>query len=364
VLALVVLATVAGCGDGTAPPGPTLDRLRLGAVVGAADDAGFARAKVPRSFEFPRDYGPHPSFRSEWWYLTMMLEDAEGREFGAQFTAFRQALAPVSVSANPWQTNQVYLAHLGLTDVAAGRHLSAERLARGHPALAGARAQPFGVWLEDWILEERGSSWWLSARAPEFALSLAVEPVKPVVLQGEGGLSRKGPNQASYYYSIPRLSVAGTVSVGDDLREVHGSAWFDREWSTSVLGQDHTGWDWLALQLDDGSEFMGFRLRREDGRRDPYDHGLAVAPDGDARRLGAEDFRLLPERFWRDPHGTSWPVSWTVELATVRWRVTAALDDQRMDTAIDYWEGLVHVFDPSGARIGRGYMELTGYGDE
>jgi predicted secreted hydrolase len=333
-------------------------------VLGEADTAGFARADAPRVFSFPEDHGPHPAFRSEWWYLTFMLSDSKGEEYGAQFTLFRQALSPRPVSANPWQTNQVYLAHLALTDVAGGRHLAAERLARGHPALAGARAEPLRIWLEDWVLAAAADGWRLDAAAPEFGLSLTLKPEQPVVLQGENGLSRKGPDEASYYYSVPRLAVTGSVTLNGGERAVAGSAWFDREWSTSVLDHAQLGWDWFALQLDDGSAFTGFRLRRRDGERDPYDQGLIIAPDGTAERVGIAGFRLEPTRWWRDEGGVAWPVAWNVDAGGRRWRVVAAVDDQRMDTAIEYWEGLVHVFDPSGGRIGRGYMELTGYAED
>lgn len=360
-LCVLMLVSCSG-GEPLTAPGPAA--LRLGAVLGQSDTAGFARADSPRSFEFPRDHGPHPAFRSEWWYLTFMLRDREGREFGAQFTLFRQALTPKPVSANPWQSNQVYLAHLALTDVAGGRHLEAERLARGHPALAGARTEPLRLWLEDWVLSQGRDGWRLDAAAPRFGVSLMLEPEQSVALQGEDGLSRKGPGQASYYYSMPRLGVAGTVTLDGAARAVAGSAWLDREWSTSLLSEEQLGWDWFALQLDDGSEFMGFQLRRRDDQRDPYDQGLAVAPDGTAEPLGVADFRLEPVRWWRDRLGVAWPVAWNVEAGDRRWRVAAALDDQRMDTAVVYWEGLVHVFDPSGRRVGRGYMELTGYAED
>ncbi len=363
--ALAAALTLAGCGVDDRDPAAPFAQLRLGAVLGETDTAGFERAEGPRAFQFPRDHGPHERFRSEWWYLTLMLEGSDGREFGGQFTIFRQALAPAPVNDNPWQTNQVFLGHLAVTDVAAGEHHEAERISRGHPALAGAKADPFRVWLEGWTLEAvTPEQWRLSAAAEGMELALELEQAKPVVLQGEAGLSRKGPGQASYYFSIPRLSVRGTLSLRGAHHTVSGSAWFDREWSTSVLGADQQGWDWFALQLDDGTDFMGFQLRRRDGARDPFDHGVRVDADGEARQLAAADFELDALRFWRDDHGVRWPVEWQITCGDDRWRLRAAIDDQRMDVSITYWEGLVHVYDGAGARVGRGYMELTGYADE
>jgi predicted secreted hydrolase len=342
--------------------------LRLDRVLGAADDAAFARADGPRSFTFPADHGPHPAFRSEWWYLTANLYSADGAEYGLQFTLFRQALRAQPATGGPWDASQIYLGHLALTDVAAGRHRHAERLARAHPAMARVMAEPFEAWIDGWRLAAEGddlTGLTLAAAADDFAVRMRFEPAKPLILQGDAGWSRKGPAQASYYYSMPRLAASGELRLGARATTVAGAAWLDREWSTSVLSDGQSGWDWFALHLDSGEEIMVFQLRRRDGLRDPFDHGVWVGRDGTAQHLAAAAFRLAPQRLWRDDAGVSWPVAWEIEIdlpgGTRRWRVEAALDDQRMDTLITYWEGLVRVFDPTGTRAGAGYMELTGY---
>jgi predicted secreted hydrolase len=161
---------------------------------------------------------------------------------------------------------------------------------------------------------------------------------------------------------VPRMGARGTVWIGEVPHEVHGSAWFDREWSTSVLSRGQVGWDWFALQLDDATELMAFRLRRDDGERDPFDQGLQVDVAGAGTHLTARDFTLEPEIFWEDERGVSWPLQWRLALGERVLRIRAAVPDQRMDTAVVYWEGLVGVFEESGERIGKGYMELTGYG--
>ena len=362
--AALVLALAAGAcggpGPGSAAPG-----LRVGDVLGSGPEgAAFARADAPRRFSFPADHGAHPAFRSEWWYLTVALEDGRGREFGVQFTVFRQALYPGGPADDPWRNGQAYLGHLAVTDVAAGLHRAAERLSRGHPALAGARTFDgggFSVWLEGWQLAGAGDSLKLEATAGDFAVSLQLAPTRPIVLQGDAGLSAKGPGQASYYYSIPRLQATGRLRIDGDEHAVKGLGWLDREWSTSVLGAHQAGWDWFALMLDNGEDIMAFQLRRDDGTRDPYDHGVLVDAGGRARHLAPGDFSLEPLEYWRDERGTQWPVRWALAVGERRWLVSAPVRDQRMDTLLTYWEGLVHVLDERGHRSGRGYMELTGY---
>ena len=369
-----VLVGAFGC-DSEPATGPSHGMLRLGSVLGEISESSagasharssYAHAEVVREFRFPADHGSHDRFRSEWWYLTVMLDDENGSEFGVQFTVFRQALKAQEISINPWQSVQVYLGHLAFTDVDNTTHREFQRIARGHPDLAGVAAKPFSVWLDGWKLravDDTFSQLELDARDEKFRVRLNLRPNKPIVLQGEKGLSRKGPGQASYYYSIPRMAVSGELWVDDNLHRVTGSAWFDREWSTSVLDAGQVGWDWFALHFYDDSEVMVFHLRRKDLQRDPHDHGVEVAVDGVSRALTGEDYQLTPLAFWRDENGVTWPVRWLFELDSRQFTIEAAIDDQRMDTALVYWEGLVHVRDESDRQVGRGYMELTGYAD-
>ena len=364
---LVVTMALVGCSDEIDRQSNVSGQLRLGAVLGEADtfaDTGdYAVADRVRSFEFPADHGAHPEFKSEWWYLTLVLEDQTGAPFGVQFTVFRQALTPDSIgSENRWLTDQAYLAHFAITDVRGARHLVDERFARGHPRLAGVVAEPFRLWLEDWRIEAGKDGWRFRAGMPGGEVDLSLDMTVEPVLQGDEGLSRKGEKQASYYFSIPGIPVSGRLAVDGRDYAVSGLGWFDREWSTSVLGEEQLGWDWFALQLGDGRKVMMFQLRRRDGGRDPFDQGLVVGMTGQRRVLGFKDFDLTPRRFWTDSDGVSWPVGWEIRLDDERWRVEAALDDQRMETTLGYWEGLVDVYDAAGdAPIGRGYLELTGY---
>jgi len=386
-LAGLMVLLLAGCSEEVSEAGAgTVTGLRVNTVLGDVSSDDYLRAVQPRQFDFPADHATHPGFRSEWWYLTATLADAAGHEYGVQFTLFRQALTPAPYGAGPWQTGEVYLGHVALTDVTAQRHVEAERLARGHPQLAGVRMLPqeegLLLRIDDWTMRLRphADGLHLDLRArhaggggqPPFGVDLRVSQQLAIVLQGDRGLSMKSADGGSYYYSMPRLAVQGTVQLADRDVPVSGLAWLDREWSTSVLPDAVAGWDWFALQLRDGRSVMAFRLRRYDGQRDAYDHGVLVdaqAPaqgvigDGDAavRVLGTQDYELTPQRYWQDEHGIRWPVSWTLHLRGEVFRIDALVDDQVMDTAITYWEGIVAVSDERGNDLGRGYMELTGY---
>jgi predicted secreted hydrolase len=365
-IAGVLLALLlAGCEPADDPARMSFVPLRIGSVLGDTDVQGFARAEHIREFVFPYDHGAHPEYRSEWWYLTLTLRDAAGNDYGIQFTVFRQALAARNDSANPWSNPQVYLGHLAITDVSGRSHREFERFARGHPQLAGARAQPFAVWLDGWRLEQtQPGIWLLTASADNASIRLHLRDAEPVLLQGESGLSRKGPEQASYYFSIPGFQVDGSLTLNGTEHLVSGGGWYDREWSTSVLSEGQKGWDWFALRFDSGASLMAFQLRRSDGVQDPYNYAISVPSRGATQRFSATQFTLQPQRFWQDADGTRWPVAWSIDLAGERYSVVAALDDQRMDTSLVYWEGLVYVYDQRQRRIGQGYMELTGYSDE
>ena len=342
----------------------------------AASDLGFARAAPPRVFHFPADHGPHPEFRTEWWYYTGNLATPDGRGFGFQLTFFRRALAPRPPDRpSPWATNQIYLAHFALSDLGDGSFRSFERTARGALDLAGARAFPFHVWLDGWSAAASGSEATsirlrAAAGSPPVAVDLALGQGKPPVLEGDRGLSRKGaePGQASYYYSLTRMPAAGSVRVGVRSFAVRGLAWMDREWSTGSLGRDQVGWDWFALQLDDGRDLMLYRLRRRDGGADPVSAGTVVDPAGGSRPLAWSEVRVTVLDRWTSPRsGASYPARWRLALPALGLDldVRPALADQELDTSFRYWEGAVIVAGTSrGAPLhGQGYAELTGYAE-
>lgn len=364
----------------TAPDGPALEAaLSLREAMGArADDALYARAAGPRAFSFPRDHGPHAEFRTEWWYFTGNLAAADGRAFGYQLTFFRQALAPeppgAALRPSAWAARQVYLAHFAVSDLSGRRFHAFERFARGAAGLAGAEwsgERGLVVFLEDWRAEGAGGPapfpLRLRAAEGEVAIDLVLEQGKPPILQGDAGLSPKGPEpgNASYYYSLTRMPTRGTVAAGGPAVEVSGASWMDREWSTSALPEGVVGWDWFALQLDDGSELMLYQLRRADGTMDPFSKGTVVAPDGSATPLAAADLALAPAGRWRAPSGAEYPERWSLAIPSrqLELSVTPALADQELPVSIRYWEGAVRVAGTrDGAAVaGVGYLEMTGY---
>jgi predicted secreted hydrolase len=349
---------------------PVAARLSIASVLETAPEAGFARALAPRGFAFPADHGPHPAFRTEWWYFTGNLEAAGGRRFGYQLTFFRNALAPGAVArASRWGAREAWLAHFALTDVEGRRFHAFERFRRGALGLAGAEAAPFRVWLDRWEAFGERFPLTLRAAAGEVALDLRLARGKPPVLQGEGGYSRKGaaPGQASYYYSLTRMPTTGRLRLdGQDLA-VSGLSWMDREWSTSSLSPGQVGWDWFALQLADGRELMLYRMRLEDGGIDPASAGSLVGADGGKRHLAHRDFAVAALARWQSPAGGSYPARWRVRVpsAGLDLEVRPLVADQEHRGVFRYWEGAVAARGTAGGApiAGRGYVELTGYTD-
>jgi predicted secreted hydrolase len=352
------------CRDRPAPPRASLS---IADTLRGTDEAGYAKALEPRAFTFPADHGPHPDFRTEWWYYTGNLESREERRFGFQLTFFRTALAPgMPARTSAWATRQAYLAHFTVTDAAGKRFRSFERWGRGALGLAGAQGAPFRVWIGDWSAEAvngQAPPMHLHAAQDDAALDLVLQEGRPPVLQGDRGLSRKSaePGNASYYYSLPRMPAAGTIRLGTESFAVTGAAWMDREWSTSSLGRDQTGWDWFALQLADGRDVMLYQLRRKDGSADRSSSGTVSSPAGEGRHLGANDFSLTVLDHWRSPRsGAVYPSRWRLRIPAenLDLEITPLLADQELDVSFRYWEGAVAV---AGTQSGRGYVELTGY---
>jgi predicted secreted hydrolase len=343
---------------------------RLADLLGSEADERFAWALTPRTFTFPADHGPHPEFRNEWWYVTGNLDDEDGRRFGFELTFFRFSLAPtVPASDSRWRTNQVYIAHLAVTDAGDEQFYVAERYSRGAVGLAGARAQPLRVWIDDWQIAEQASreAWRLQASDKEFGIDVELAPLKQPVLNGIDGLSQKSadPANASYYYSITRLQTKGNVRIGDREFRVSGLSWLDREWSTSALAADQVGWDWFALQLADGSDLMFYGLRKNDGTQDAASAGTFVDADGTASHLDSNDVEVTVLDTWASPEGGTYPSRWTLRVPRfgLEVTVTPVIADQELITTVRYWEGAVDVVgEHDGKQVtGRGYVELAGY---
>ena len=262
------------------------------------------------------------------------------------------------------------MAHIALTDVAGNNHLHDQRLARGAAGLAGQQLQPFKVWLEDWQIlgQDKGEfPWTVEVANAEFSFKLNLRPEKPVVLQGNQGLSQKSSaaGNASYYYSFTRLATTGWVHYQNQDFQVTGSSWLDREWSTSALGKDQAGWDWFSLQFNDGQELMFYQLRTTSGTADQaHSQGKWIAADTSTVNLSLKDVALTPLKYWQATNRAYYPIAWELNYPAIkgRWRVEAVVDDQLMETSVLYWEGAVRVIDlESDQVVGQGYLELSGY---
>lgn len=360
--------------EATAGEGAQASLLPLLSETGPS---GFARATEPGAVRFPRDLGPHEAYQTEWWYYTGNLEADDGRRFGYQLTFFRRALAPPaadaagseSESASEWRTNQVYLAHFTVSDVANNDFYERERFARGAAGLAGAQADPYRVWLEDWFVEEvSAGEVRLVAQTEEVALDLRLQRTLPPILHGEEGLSQKGSERgnASYYYSIVQQETTGVVTVGGRDYSVSGLSWKDHEYSTSALEAGAVGWDWFSLQLDNGGALMFFQIRREDGFLQPQSSGTFVFPGGATETVDLANWELEVTDRWTSPaSGATYPAGWIIRIPALDLVMEGEplMADQELNVSTVYWEGAVQF---SGTLQGEpvqagGYIEMTGY---
>ena len=348
------------------------------AAPGDQTDTSFRLAEEGYRYEFPRDHGSHDSFRTEWWYYTGHLETAEGRRFGFELTFFRRAIAPEQVETRPsrWSVDQLYLAHLAVTDVTGQRFHFRDRISRAGLGKAGADAGRLHVWLDHWRAESSGPSEQhrLDAKADGVALSLTLDPVKPLVIHGERGISKKGASvgQASHYYSFTDLTTAGTLTIGTETYRVTGASWMDHEFGSADLSADLAGWDWFSIQLADKRDLMIYRLRHTDGSSDQASSGTLVFPDGRSQHLSANDIQLTPLDTWTSPTSkATYPSRWQVSIPSLELslKLTPLLADQELrttrSTQVTYWEGAMAVegAEKGQAIKGQGYVELTGYAE-
>jgi len=375
------------------------DAGSLAEAFSDTSSSNYSRAFREHKFNFPRDHAAHPDFRQEWWYFTGNVLSTKGQRFGYELTIFRFALKPpkqeivtpdftisnelTPKSASSWRANHIYMAHLAVTDIDNNKFYFAEQFSRDAMGLAGAGiiyrdrlegdSTQLKVWLNDWSIESVGDSVFpiqLLAKTDDFGIALVLNQTKPVVLQGDEGLSIKGdnPGNASYYYSITKMVTVGSVTINKIKASVSGYSWFDREWSTSQLDPEQEGWDWFALQLDDNREIMFYSLRREDGSLDLKSAGTIVEEDGTSRKLAVNDVHIDVIRHWTSPHSNiTYPSGWKISIPSesLELQVTPAVEDQEMNTTIRYWEGAVKVSGKykNNNRIvaGKGYVELAGY---
>jgi predicted secreted hydrolase len=327
---------------------------------------------APLALQFPRDFGAHPQSRTEWWYATGTLTAAE-RLYGFQITFFRAATGLTPQHPSRFAATQVVFAHAALSDLAQRRLRHDERIARGGFGIAATAEHDTDVVLRDWRFRREGPPersryrGRLPSDAAGFGFDLTLDATQPLLLQGIDGLSKKGPRpgQASRYYSQPQLAVSGALTVDGVTAPVSGRAWLDHEWSDAYLDPDADGWDWIGMNLDDGSALTAFQMRRRDGSA-LYAGGSFRKAGEAAINFGPREVRFRAGRRWDSASSKArYPVEWTVETPVGRYTVKALFDNQELDSRASsgaiYWEGVSDLLDANGVRVGRGYLEMTGY---
>ncbi|ABC78047.1 lipocalin-like domain-containing protein [Syntrophus aciditrophicus] len=345
------------------------------ACAPAGAEGEWKQATGPRQWSFPRDHGNHPEFRTEWWYFTGNLIDAEGNRYGYQLTFFRHGIRQTApMPSNPWSIRDVYPAHFAVTDVAGAKFSSAERISRSGPGLAGSKQGRMNVWNLNWFARMENGRIHIGARSGQTGLDLNLRPKKPPVLHDRNGLSRKGsrPGQASYYYSFTDLETTGNLeTTGTGRRiQVNGTSWFDHEFGSNTLAEDQTGWDWFSLHFSDGRDLMIYFLRKKDGSLEKESSGTLVESNGISRHLDLSEIRIRTLRYWTSAKtGGRYPAGWQIDIssADLSVRLDPLLQDQELttpgSTGVNYYEGAV-----TGKGLSQqkpvtceGYIEMTGY---
>jgi predicted secreted hydrolase len=339
----------------------------LTAIAGPArGDVTYPAVRPGTRLRFPRDHGAHADYRTEWWYVTAWVRDGRGRDRGLQITFFRNRPGLQEDNPSAFAPRQLLFAHAALADPDLGRLRHDQRAARQGFGLAAASERTTDVRIDDWSLVLDGDRYRARIRARDFDFDLDFAATQPILLQGEAGYSRKGPgpDQASYYYSRPQLAVSGTIAVAGRAEQVTGVAWLDHEWSSEIMGAAAVGWDWIGINLDDGGAFTAFRMRDKAGAS-WWAGGSHRPARGDVRKFANGDVSFAPTRTWRSPRtGATYPVAMRVTTPVATIDLEPLMDDQELDSRASvgtvYWEGAVRAYD-GGRRVGRGYLELTGY---
>jgi predicted secreted hydrolase len=334
----------------------------------ALADTSYAPVTAGHPLKFPEDLGSHPQFRTEWWYVTGWLATEDGESLGFQITFFRTKPDIDANNPSDFTPRQIIVAHCALSDPKRGSLWQDQRIRRAALGLAGAMQGDTRVWIDRWSLEHTAHAYIAKIAAEDFSFDLALSETQSVLINGEDGFSRKGPQPqaASYYYSLPHMRVSGTISRKGNLSRVTGDAWFDHEWSSEYLDAEASGWDWIGINLQDGGALMAFQIRGVEGKP-RWAGGTIRSGAGVTQILKPEEVEFRAERRWTSPRtGIAYPVEWTVRADGRELKLAPLFDDQENDTRLStgaiYWEGAVRAFD-KGSPVGRGYLELTGYGE-
>jgi len=340
----------------------------------------FKRALPGRTFSFPEDHFSHPEFKTEWWYYSGHLYNQEKKSYGYQLTFFRTGLKRETQTKSKWSIQNLYFAHLALTDESKKRFEYREKISRGSLGEAGVSSyerggKPFRIWVEDWFLEGRGAGMrdhFLKGGDKDLGIELLLTPEKKPVIHGHNGISQKaeGEGYASHYYSITRLKTEGKIFFKKKEIPVQGRSWMDHEFGSTQLRAYQVGWDWFGIQLENGADLMIYQIRHQDGKIDPYSSGTIILQDGIHHPLPLKEFQVHSLGQWRSQKtGATYPSEWRIVVPghRIELMLTPTVKDQELitqeSTRVTYWEGSVKVEGKyQGQRVrGMGYVELTGY---
>ncbi|MGE5152758.1 MAG: lipocalin-like domain-containing protein [Bdellovibrio bacteriovorus] len=354
--------------------GPDRMRRRLLLALAATPALGWAGGPVsyavvkPRPLAFPRDHGSHPDYRIEWWYLTGWL-DAEPQPLGLQVTFFRARTSIDPANPSRFAAHQLIIAHAAIADPTRGALLKDERVARAGLGLAWASESDTDVTVHRWTFRrEPDGGYSCSIPARGFELQFTARPSQPLLLQGQDGFSRKGPRleQASHYYSTPHLVVEASLRRDGRIVEAQGSAWLDHEWSSTLLDPSAAGWDWVGMNLDDGSALTAFQIRANGTGAPIYGYASLRGPDsGLVQTFAPEAVAFEPLARWTSPRtGAVYPVAQRIRVGDRLFATEPLFADQELDSRASagavYWEGASRLRE-AGRLVGRGYLEMTGY---
>jgi predicted secreted hydrolase len=330
--------------------------------------------QIVNNFAFPKDHGAHNDFNNEWWYFSGNLSAQNGRRFGYELAIFRAGTFNPLIDNNKNLNNQKYLAHFALTDVADKNFYYKENLSLSPGINSGADANPLKVWLGNWIVTGNFAEnnflkpdFQIQAATKDYSIDLNLKSQKPLVLQGEKGISRKGhaKNDYSYYYSLTRLSSTGKIHVKGIDYNVSGLSWMDHEWSNSDLGRNENGWDWFSIQLNNNTEIMFYQLRNKDGGSSIYSEGTFIYENGTTGRLIPKEVKIEPVDYWESKIHAKYPSGWKFSIPDrgIYLTLTPYIKNQELEVLVNYWEGAVSIKGKYKNKeiSGNGYVELTGY---
>jgi predicted secreted hydrolase len=339
-------------------------------LVAASGAADYKQALPGYHYEFPRDHFNHPDYQTEWWYYTGNLKSKDGHRFGFELTFFRQGIAR-DANRSTWQVDDIYMAHLALSDLGGRQFHHRERVNRAGPGIAGINENTGLIWNGNWQVQLTEARQALQGVDENFGVELDLTPAKPPVIHGRDGISRKaaGTGHASHYVSLTRLITSGTVELNGESYHVDGTSWMDHEFFSDAMDETESGWDWMSLQFNDGSEVMLYRLRHKDGGVDPFSSGSYIDTQGKCTFLASSEFTMTPQgETWSSPQTKGvYPIRWQVAIPKlgIDVAVSTPLANQEMAATIgpSYWEGAIDI---DGKRQGHelrgvGYLEMTGY---